>query len=211
MADTIFGLSRWQVSFFKKLKAPIDIQRYLDDLAYSADPIYRCPVQVIADQKAHCFDGAIFAAAAMRIQNQPSLILELVPNSRDDDHMITLYKRGRFWGAIGKSNFVGLRFREPIYRSFRELALSYFEDFYNSAGEKTLRGYTLPLDMKRFDDRAWMINAESLEMIANSFDRLRRYSLITQEMARSLQEKDDRSYRAGMHGVNPAGLYQLTA
>ena len=115
-----------------QLTSPGAIQVFLDELPYSADPIYRCPLRVLRERIAHCFDGAMFAAAALRLLGYPPLILDIVPSGRDDDHLLALYKRDGHWGAVAESNFVGLRFREPIYRSLRELVLSYFEQYYNS-------------------------------------------------------------------------------
>ncbi len=100
---------------------------------------------------AHCFDGCLFAAAALRHIGYPPLIVELLPTDRDDDHLIAVYKLRGAWGAVAKSNFAGLTYREPIYRNLRELVMSYFEQYYNVAREKTLRGYTAPLDLRTFD------------------------------------------------------------
>ncbi|MCU0644839.1 MAG: hypothetical protein MUC94_11320, partial [bacterium] len=104
-----------------ELSTPNKIQLFLDELTYSADEFYRCPRRVLHDRKAHCFDGALFAAAALHFIGYPPLILDLVPNDRDDDHLLALFKMNGHWGALAKSNFVGLRFREPIYRNLREL------------------------------------------------------------------------------------------
>lgn len=110
-----------------RLSNPSRIQAFLDELAYSTEPIYRCPLRVLRERTAHCFDGALFAAAALRCLGYPPLIVDLLPNGRDDDHLLALYRVDGHWGAVAKSNFVGLRFREPIHRTLRELALSYFE------------------------------------------------------------------------------------
>src|SRR4030043_1295949 len=133
----------WTVSglkFFEKLAVPEKIQFFLDSIPYSTDPIYRSPRSVIRDRRAHCFDGAVFAAAALSELGFPPVIIELKA-VRDDDHMLALFRRKGYWGAIGKSNCAGLRYREPIYRTLRELALSYFEFYFNIKSEKTLRGY----------------------------------------------------------------------
>ena len=102
--------------FISKLTTPAKIQAFLDKLPYSSKSIYRSPLRVLRERVAHCFDGALFAAAALRRLSHPPLILELLPNDRDDDHLLALYKCEGHWGAVAKSNFVGLRFREPIYR-----------------------------------------------------------------------------------------------
>jgi hypothetical protein len=183
------------------------IQGFLDGIPYSADPIYRSPRSVLRDRKAHCFDGALFAAAALRSLGHPPLIVDLQA-VRDDDHMLAVFKRDGCYGAVAKSNFVGLRFREPIYRSLRELAVSYFSDYYNLERERTLRAYTAPLNLARLDHLAWMTSDELLEQVADRLDRSRRFPLLTDRMIESLTPVDQRTYDAGMLGVNPDGLYR---
>ncbi|MFH1212857.1 MAG: hypothetical protein V1681_02115, partial [Candidatus Neomarinimicrobiota bacterium] len=144
-------LTAAELALLDGLDSPLKIQVFLDETPYSTEPIYRSPLSVLRDRKAHCFDGALFAAAALRRLSYPPLILEMLPNKRDDDHLLALYQKDGFWGAVAKSNFTGLRSREPIHRTLRELILSYFEDFFNIASEKTLRGYTLPLNLTTCD------------------------------------------------------------
>ena len=195
-----------------QLTTPGAIQAFLDELPYSADPIYRCPVRVLRERIAHCFDGALFAAAALRLLGHPPLILDIVPSGRDDDHLLALFKRDGHWGAVAKSNFVGLRFREPVYRTLRELVLSYFEQYYNVAGEKTMRAYTMPLNLDRLrplsDRRDWMVRDEPMERIAQRLDEIRRVPVLTPPMIANLLPVDERSYRAGLMGVNQAGLHR---
>jgi hypothetical protein len=197
-----------------QLTTPGAIQAFLDELPYSAEQIYRCPLRVLRDRIAHCFDGALFAAAALRCLGVPPLILDIVPNARDDDHLLALFKRDGHWGAVAKSNFVGLRFREPIYRNLRELVLSYFEQYYNVEREKTMRGYTVPLNLDRLhpaSDRSnWMVSDEPMERIVRRLDKIRRVSVLTPQMSADLLPVDERSYRAGLLGVNEAGLHRPT-
>ena len=166
--DQVFKrtLNKTEYKLLSTLNAPGKIQAFLDEIPYSTEHIYRCPLRVMKERVAHCFDGALFAAAALRRLGHPPLILEMVPNGRDDDHLLALYKRNGHWGAVAKSNFVGLRFREPVYRSLRELVMSYFEEFYNVEREKTLRSYSLPLNLKVFDRWSWMTSDDFLELIA---------------------------------------------
>lgn len=193
------------------LTSPSDIQAFLDELVYSADPIYRCPLRVLRERKAHCFDGAFFAAAALRRLGYPPLVLDMLPNERDDDHMLALFRHNGHWGAVAKSNFVGLRFREPVYRGLRELVMSYFEQFYNVAREKTLRAYTRPLNLQAFDKLDWTTSDEPLERIARRLDQIRRYALLTPDMVAGLSLLDARSHAAGLLGVNEAGLFRPPA
>jgi hypothetical protein len=192
------------------LTSPPKIQEFLDKTSYSTEDIYRCPLRVLRERRAHCFDGAVFAAAALRRIGFPPLVLELVPNERDDDHLIALYKRDDLWGAVAKSNFVGLRFREPVFRNLRELVLSYFEQFFNVAGEKTLRAYTLALDLTRFDALGWTVQDGPMDLIAESLDRKRRISIITEKTVAQLSLADERSRRAGLLGADEAGLFKLS-
>jgi hypothetical protein len=191
-----------------ELDTPFKIQSFLDSIPYSSESIYRCPFRVLRDRVAHCFDGALFAAALVRQIGNPPLILDMIPNERDDDHLLALYKRNGHWGAIAKSNFTGLRFREPVYRSIRELVLSYFEHYYNVEGEKTLRGYTLPLNLKSFDSGNWMIHDEPMEKIARRLDEIKRTLFLTPDMIHILSPVDDRLFQAGLQGSDEKGLYK---
>jgi hypothetical protein len=202
-------LNESERQFLETLKSPIKIQVFLDTLPYSTEHIYRSPLRVLRDRTAHCFDGALFAAATLRRLGYPPLILEMVPNDRDDDHLLAIYKNDDHWGAVSKSNFVGLRFREPIYRNLRELVLSYFEQYYNMAREKTLRSYTSPLNLKAFDKFDWMTRDESLDRIAKKLDKIRKIPILTPSMTSNLSLVDERSYQAGLFEANERGLYQL--
>jgi hypothetical protein len=189
------------------LKTPAGIQGFLDLIPYSADPIYRSPRSVMRDRKAHCLDGALFAAAALRHLGHPPLIVDLQA-VRDDDHILAIFQANGHLGAVGKSNFVGLRYREPIFRNLHELVLSYFEFYYNLEKEKSLRGYTEMLDLSLMDDLNWMTSDDRLEEIAAKLDEIPSVKLLSEEMIRNLVPVDDRSYEAGMLGVNEAGLYK---
>ena len=201
-------LNKAEYKFLKTLANPARVQAFLDEIPYSTEHVYRCPLRVLRERIAHCFDGALFAAATLRRLGYPPLILELVPNGRDDDHLLALYKRNGHWGAVAKSNFVGLRFREPVYRNLRELVMSYFEQFYNVEREKTLRSYSLPLNLKAFDRWSWMASDDSLELITQRLDRVWKIPLLAQSMISNLSSLDERSYRAGLFGSNEAGLFK---
>lgn len=189
------------------LKTPGEIQAFLDGLEYSADDFYRSPRSVLRDRKAHCFDGAVLAACALDRLGLPPKLLDLRAVN-DDDHVIAVFAVRGCLGAVAKSNFVGLRYREPIYRSARELALSYFEVYYNADGERTLRSHSAPVDITRFAPPGWRTDDGALERIADALDRARHTPLLSDAAARELLPMDERSYRAGMLGVNAAGLYR---
>jgi hypothetical protein len=201
------GWTAEELAVLSRLNDVTEVQAFLDSLPYSADDFSRSPRGVLRDGRANCFDGALLAAAALRRLGFPPLLVDLRA-VRDDDHVIAVFRRNGHLGAVAKSNFVGLRYREPIYRSLRELVMSYFEQYYNLDGEKTLRSYSPPLDLRKYDHLGWMFQDERAELIAARLNALRHYPLLTEEMIASLSKVDERSYRAGMLGVNEAGLYK---
>lgn len=192
----------------RSLTSPSRIQAWLDTISYSAESRYRCPLNVLRDEVGHCFDGAVFAAAMLRRLGHPPRIVDLLPNRRDDDHLLAIYRRDGYWGAVAKSNFSGLRYREPVYRTLRELVLSYFEQYYNVQREKTLRGYTLPLNLARFDSQHWLVRDEPLDAISDQLDHVRHVRLLTPRMAASLSPVDERTYQSGLMGALDAGLFR---
>lgn len=156
------GLTDRETSFLRRLTPPYRIQRFLDEIDYDVAGAHcRSPRRVLRERKAQCMDGALFAAAALRAQGHPPLILDL-ESVRDDDHVIAVFRQRGLWGAVARSNYSGLRFREPVYRSLRELVMSYFESYFNLRREKTLRRHSRPVDLRRFDARGWMVDEADL-------------------------------------------------
>jgi len=201
-------LHKNELKVFSKLSSPVKIQNFLDLLPYSDEARYRCPRSVLQDNKAHCYDGAVFAAAALQMIGFPPLLVEMLPNDRDDDHILVVFRQGKCWGAVAKSNFVGLRYREPVYRSLRELIMSYFESYFNIAGERTLLGYTAPLNLNRFNKLNWLIDDSAMDVIGDALNGVRKYRIMTPAMARKLTCVDKRSYKAGLLGSKPSGLFK---
>jgi hypothetical protein len=133
-----FGFTRTELRTLRALKTPAGVQRFLDELPYNLSYTARSPQKVLRDRTASCLEGGIFGAAALRVLGFPPLIFDLEAD-QDTDHVVAIFKvRGR-WGAVAKSNFTGCRYREPVYRSLRELAMSYFNIYFNLRGERTLR------------------------------------------------------------------------
>jgi hypothetical protein len=202
-------LTTEELDIWKGLDSPFEVQAFLDTLPYSAERANRSPLRVVRERLAHCLDGALFAAAGLRRLGYPPVIVQMLPvPGADDDHIVAIYKRHGCFGAVGKSNFVGLRFREAVYRTVRELVLSYFEGYFNSRGEKTLRDYTMPLNLEPLDKIHWMWNDAGADAIEQRLTTLRRFPLISPDMASALAPMDRRSYRAGMLGTIEAGLYK---
>lgn len=144
-------------------------------------------------------EGALIAAAALRWLGHEPLLLDLEA-VRDDDHVLALFRANGCWGAIAKSNYSGLRFREPVYRTLRELAMSYFEHYFNLRGEKTLRRYSRPVRLRRFDRIRWMTTEEEVWAIPEHLLAIPHIPLITPAQQRALSRVDDRLYAAGLLG-----------
>jgi len=190
------------------LDSPCAIQAYLDNLPSVAEERDRSPLAVMEDGQAHCLDGGIFAAVALRRLGHPAMILDLVPEpGKDDDHVLALYRHRGAWGALAKSNYVGLRFREPVYRSLRELAMSYFEWYTSFEKLKTLRGYTRPLDLARLDRWDWMWDEDGIRRISRRLYRLKPVVLIEAGSAAVLSMPDERSYGANTQGTDFDWVY----
>ncbi len=180
----------------RSLKNPYGIQRYLDDMPYHLADTSWSPRIVLRENTSHCFEGAMLAAAALRVNGYPPLILDLEAE-HDTDHVIAIYKERGLWGAIAKSNYTGCRYREPVYRSLRELALSYFDVYFNLRRERSLRTFSTPVNLTRFDRRNWMTTGDPLWFIAEYLFTVRHYRLFPAVVAKSLHRLDDRSFRAG--------------
>jgi hypothetical protein len=181
------------------LKTPAKIQKFVDALTYQYANTAWSPQRVLRERKGHCLEGALVAAAALRVQGYPPLLLDLEA-VHDDDHVVALYRERGLWGGIAKSNFAGLRFRAPIYRTLRELALSYFEHYYNLRGERTLRSWAGPVNLKRLDKPGWMTSEEDVWCVPELLIAAKHYDLFPHRVARVLPRLDRRSFEAGMHG-----------
>jgi hypothetical protein len=202
-------LSPQQRELLSHLTSPEKIQAFLDSIPYSAEDVNRCPLRVLQDRKAHCYDGAFFAATALRRIGYPPIVVDMMPEpGRDDDHLLAIFKRDGLFGAVAKSNFVGLRYREAIHRTLRELILSYFEDYFNVDGEKTLRAYTRPLDLRSFDRLGWELRDEGVNAIEERLWQIRRFDLFGPEAAEQLSPVDPRALAAGLFGSDPEGLFK---
>jgi hypothetical protein len=209
MPDNQPSLSPEQKETLAALTSPERIQAYLDRLQYPSGPENRCPARVMADGQAHCLDGALFAAFALRRLGHPPVIVDLLPEpGTDDDHVLAIYRCGKGLGALAKSNFTGLRLREPVYRSLRELVMSYFDFYFNVDGVKTLRFYSRPVHLERLDHLGWMTSDAGVDAIEKHLYTLRKIPLLTPEMIAVLSPTDPLTYRAGTLVVNLDGLYK---
>ncbi|MGD0367851.1 MAG: hypothetical protein ABSA94_10360 [Acidobacteriaceae bacterium] len=199
IAQERFGLSARDLRTLRGLKTPARIQKFIDGLTYQYANTAWSPRRVLRERKGHCLEGALLAAAALRVQGHLPLLMDL-EGVRDDDHVVALYRERGLWGGIAKSNFAGLRFRAPVYRTLRELALSYFEHYYNLRGERTLRAWSRAVNLSRLDKQGWMTSEENVWCVPEMLIAARHYPLFPHRVARDLPRLDRRSFEAGMHG-----------
>lgn len=191
----------------EEFDTPWAIQQFLSAIPYNPKEECKSPGRVLLEGNAHCFEGALFAASRLRRIGHPPLLVDLKAWN-DDDHVIAVFKEDGCWGAVAKSNFTTLQFREPVYRSLRELAMSYFDLYFNTLGEKTLRAYSSVMRLAQFDDRNWMETDDDLEYIGDAFSSLRYHDLVAPEQIGRLSPVSDDLMKAGLLRSNPAGLYK---
>lgn len=194
-----FGFTRSELRKLRALKTPAGIQRFLDDLPYNLGYTARSAKKVLQDHTASCLEGGIFAAAALRVLGFPPLIFDLEAD-RDTDHVMAIFKMGGHWGAVAKSNFTGCRYREPVYRSLRELAMSYFNIYFNLRWERTLRRYSRPVNLARFDRLNWMTTEKPIWFIAEHLCEIPHIPLLTPAMEKRLTHVDLRTIKGEMAG-----------
>ena len=193
-----------ELSVFRRLSAPERIQIFLDEeIKYNKEPdgpTCRSPRRVLRDRVAHCIEGALLAAAAFRVQGRPPLIVDMEA-VRDDDHLLAVFREGQFWGAVAKSNYAGLRYREPVYRSLRELVMSYYPSYFNLKGELSLRTYSRPVDLSRFDGIRWMTAEEELWPLNDYLCDIPHRRILTPEQEGRRRRVDRRMFEAGIVGT----------
>ena len=191
------------------LETPFQIQTYLDSLPYVGEDLNRSPLRVVEDRQCHCLDGGMLAAATLERIGFLPLLLDLVPvPAIDDDHVLAVFQTNGLWGAVAKSNFTGLRYRDPVYRSLRELVMSYFEVFYNVDGIKTMRGYTRPLNLRAYDRFHWQTRQSGSDRIVKKLYALKPVPVVPAAAIPLIERLDKRSLEVGFIGVNLDGLYK---
>jgi hypothetical protein len=205
-APAAAGFTARELRALRALRTPYGVQRALDAMPYHHASTAWSPRRVLHSRTAHCLEGAVFAAAALRVLGFPPLLLDLEA-VQDTDHVLAVYQVRGHWGAIAKSNFTGLRYREPVYRTVRELVLSYFESYINLRGDRTLRAYSAPVNLARFDRSRpdWMTTEGDLWWIAEHLVGVRHTRLLAPALVRRLHRVDRRSLDAGLVGYREDG------
>lgn len=194
------SLNKQELKIYQKLNTPAKIQDFLVKLPANfekkGETCYS-PRLVLRHRKAQCLEGAIFAAAALYFHGHKPLIVDLRSNHKDLDHIIAIFKKNNKWGAISKTNHAVLRYREPVYRDPHELVMSYFHEYFLDDGRKTLRSYSKPLNLSRFDKRSWMTSEKDVWYIDKALDEMSYLPLIEKSAIKNLRRADPVEIAAG--------------
>lgn len=196
----MFALTDKELSALKKLSTPEKIQDYLDTLPINFEKTgetLMSPRRVLRERRAHCMEGALLAAAALLLQGKKPLLLDLKTDPEDDEHVVALFKKNGYWGAISKTNHVTLRYRDPVYKTVRELAMSYFHEYFlNSNGKKTLRSFSRPYNLRTLGV-SWITEERDLWHIAKALDQIPHFPTVPQKNRRYIRPASQIERRAG--------------
>ena len=207
------GLTRAEFAVLRRLSTPKKIQDFVFSLPANFEVGGQTCLsvrEVLRQRRAHCIEGALLAACALWVHGEPPLLLDMSA-TQDYDHVVALFRRGGCWGAISKTNPPVLRWRDPVYRSLRELALSYFHEYANKRGQKTLRSYSRPFDLRRVDPALWVTNRKNCWHIGELLDELPHFALIAQRQVKLLRRRDaiERKANALLEHRRPRGRKKL--
>ena len=200
--ESDLGLTPREYAVLRRLDTPQKVQGYLVALRQNFEhdgESCRTVREVIRSGRAHCIEGAMLAAAALWVHGEPPLLLDMRAE-HDFDHVVALFRRNGCWGAISKTNGIGLRWRDPVYRSLRELAMSYFHEYYNGRAHKTLREYSVPYDLRRMDASVWVSGAKDCWVVGEKLDEIRHFKLVNGHHLKAVTRRDAFERRIGVLG-----------
>ena len=186
----MYGLTSTELRVLKKLNTPQKVQDFVNAMPMNFAETCLSPRMVLRKRKAHCMEGAMLAALALRLQGRKPLVIDLKAVDRDLDHIVTIFQEGKYFGGISKTNHGVLRYREPVYRSIRELVMSYFHEYFLEDGKKTLRSYTNPINLSRFDRDGWMTDEEDVWYVPEEIDAARHIPLFTKKQIARFRKAD---------------------
>ncbi len=194
------GLSEEELALLKPINTPRKIQEFINTIPINFEEegdTCLSPRSVLKKKKAHCIEGAMLAAVALRLQGFAPLIVDLTASKDDDDHVIAVFNQNGHWGAISKTNHAVLRYRDPIYKNIRELVLSFFHEYFDKKGRKTLRSYTEPIDLSKFDDQGWITSEKDVWFIADHLVKVPHVPLLTRSQIALLKKPDSIEMKYG--------------
>jgi hypothetical protein len=194
------GLDEREINILSELYSPERIQDYLEQMPNNFEKngnTCRSPRVVMRENMAHCLEGSLLAGLALWLHGEKPLIMDLKSGKGDDDHVVTLFKRDGLWGAISKTNHVVLRYRDPVFKNVRELAISYFNEYFLDDGRKTLRAYSDPFNLALLPDTKWVTTEQNLWSISRALDRSPHHLLVKKEHIGKLRPADLIERKAG--------------
>jgi len=197
----MWGLSRDELRILKKLNTPRKIQDFVTAIPINFEQdeyTSLSPRRVLRENRAHCIEAAFLAAVALRLQGHQPLILDLTADGKDEDHVVALFKQHGHWGAISKTNHVTLRYREPVYKTIRELVMSYFHEYFtNHNGRKTLRSFSQPVNLARFDKKGWVTDEKQLWYVVDHLFKIPHTKILSRKQIATLRKVDEIERKAG--------------
>jgi hypothetical protein len=192
------GLSPAEFAVLERLDTPQKVQGFVYGLRQNfelAGDTCRPVRHVLRQRSAHCIEGAMLAACALWVHGEPPLLMDMRA-VRDFDHVVALFRRHGRWGAISKTNGIGLRWRDPVYGSLRELAMSYFHEYANRRDHKTLREYSVPFDLRRVAPAIWVTGEKPAWLVAEELDRIKHFKLVDGRHLPAVTRRDPFERRA---------------
>lgn len=195
----VFNLTEQELKILKKLNTPRKIQDFLDKLKINFEEkgeTCMSPRRVLREKQAHCIEAALLAYLAFKIQGKKSYLLDLKTTKDDFEHVLCLFKEKGKYGAISKTNHYCLRYREPVYKNIRELAMSFFHEYFNDNGEKTLRSFSMPITLKKFG-WDWVTEEKELWKIHDYLDKIRHFPILDKNQSMRLRKADKIEIEAG--------------
>ena len=196
----MFGLNEKELEILMALDTPQKIQDFLNKIPINFEEngdTCMSPRMVLRENKAHCIEGAMLAALALRIQGEKPLVIDMTASKDDFDHVVCVFKRNGMWGCISKTNHAVLRYREPIYKSIRELVMSFFHEYFDDNGKKNLRSYSLPVDLSRFDEKNWVTSEKDVWFVADYLDKVKHFPILNRRQIKELRKADETEIKAG--------------
>jgi hypothetical protein len=196
----MFGFNEKELKILRALDTPKKIQDFLNTIPINFEEngdTCMSPRKVLRENKCHCIEGAMLAASALRIHGEKPLVVDLTSAKDDFDHVITVFQRDGKWGAISKTNHAVLRYREPVYRDIRELVMSYFHEYFKDNGKKTLRSFSMPVDLSIFDHKGWTTDENDVWYIPNYLAKVNHQPILSRRQIALLRKADETEIEAG--------------
>jgi len=198
-----------ELAKLKNLNTLEKISNHLESMPYDAYDGYRCVKETLGLGKAHCAGGALLAAACLWYHGFEPCLVSLEAE-KDDSHFICVYTINGYWGSLSKSNFTTLRSRDPVFKTVRELIMSYWNFYFNLEGYKSLRTFTRPITLSQSDGNTEWLDGigKDLDWVDEIFEDKKEYSLVPKTQLKYMLTANKSQLNASLLGANYDGLYK---